>query len=256
METMPMPLSPEEPETRSALDDFRITEPFEILSLLRQMQEQNSLLTIATPRGASFVTTIFEVNKAKGVVRFAVEAHEPQLERVLDSDEVVAVGYLDSVKIQFDLDGLVHVHAGQGESALNGRLPREVFRFQRRASYRVRPLSKAGPSLRLRHPALEEVWLDLRILDVSIGGLAVFVPEGTPLLQPGTFISQSLIELDDDTRFNASLRVAHITAVNDAAQGVRMGCEMEGMSGESLRALQRFIDQTQKQRRLMALDRP
>lgn len=256
METMPMPLQPSQPEARSALDDFRITDPFEIVALLRQMQEQRSLLTIATPRGASFVTTIFEVNKAKGVLRFAVDAHEPQLERVLDADEVVAVGYLDSVKIQFDLEGLVHVHGTRGETALNGKLPRELFRFQRRASYRVRPLSKVGPSLRMRHPALEDVWLDLRIIDVSIGGLAVFVPEGTPLLEPGTVIAQSFIELDDDTRFNASLRIAHISAVNDTGQGVRMGCEMEGMSGESLRALQRFIDQTQKQRRLMALDRP
>lgn len=254
METMPMPLSPDEPEARSALDDFRITEPFEILTLLRQMQEGHSLITIATPRGASFVTTLFEVNKAKGVVRFALDTHEPQLERVLDSDDVVAVGYLDSVKIQFDLDGLVHVHGGQGQSALNGRVPRELFRFQRRSSYRVRPLVKAGPSLRLRHPAMENVWLDLRVIDVSLGGIAVFVPEDAPLIEPGTLLTHTLIELDDDTRFNASLRVAHITGVNDTAKGVRMGCEMEGMSGEALRTLQRFIDQTQKQRRLMALD--
>lgn len=248
-----MPL-PSEPEARAALDDFRITEPYEILSLLRQMADHRVLVTIASSSGASFTTTVWEVDRSKGVVRFAADRHDPALERVLDAEDAVAVGYLDSIKIQFDVDGLVHVHAGQGASALNCSFPHEVFRFQRRSSFRVRPLLNAPPVARMVHPTAADHVMELRVIDVSVGGIALFLPDDQPELAPGSAINKVVIDLDAETRFSASLRVAHVTSLNPSSRGVRVGCEMERMSGDALRSLQRFIDQTQKQRRLMALD--
>ena len=248
-----MPL-PSEPEARASLDDFRISEPFEILTLLRQMADLRVLVSIATPGGASYTTCVWEVDRAKGVVRFSADRHDPQLERVLDADDAVAVSYLDSIKIQFDIDGLVHVHAGGGISALNCSFPREMFRFQRRNSYRVRPLMTTPPQARFAHPAAPEVQLELRVIDVSIGGIALFLPSDVQGLEPGCTISEAVIDLDAETQLKALLRVAHVTAMNEQALGVRVGCEMENMSGEALRLLQRFIDQTQKRRRMMAVD--
>ena len=248
-----MPL-PSEPEARAALDDFRITEPYEILALLRQMADHRVLVTIASSGGASFTTTVWEVDRSKGVVRFSADRHDPALERVLDAEDAVAVGYLDSIKIQFDVDGLVHVHAGSGASALNCSFPQEVFRFQRRSSFRVRPLLNAPQVARMVHPIATDHVMELRVIDVSVGGIALFLPDGQPELTPGCAINKVIIDLDAETRFSASLRVAHITSLNPSSRGVRVGCEMERMSGDALRSLQRFIDQTQKQRRLMALD--
>ena len=36
--------------------------------------------------------------------------------------------------------------------------------------------------------------------------------------------------------------------------GVRVGCELLNLSAEATRLLQRYIDQTQKRRRMMSLD--
>ncbi|WKB54489.1 flagellar brake protein [Eleftheria terrae] len=249
MDTRPTPADP--PEAR--LDDFRVVAPFEIEALLQQMVAQRALVTIATPGGASCTTTLWEVDHAKGVVRFTGDRHDPQLARVLNADDAVAVGYLDSIKVQFDVDGLVQVHAG-GASALNCSFPTEIFRFQRRASFRVRPLLNSPPAASFRHPAIPEMGLELRVLDVSIGGIALLIPENVPLVDPGVLISQVTIELDAETRFVTAMRVAHVTSMMDNGSGLRLGCELERMSGDSLRALQRFIDQTQKRRRLMARD--
>ena len=57
-----------------------------------------------------------------------------------------------------------------------------------------------------------------------------------------------------DTRFNVTLKLHHVSALHPESKGARLGCELEGLGGESARALQRYIDQTQKRRRLMALD--
>lgn len=253
METMPMPL-PDEPQQRSRLDDFRITDPFEILGLLRQMAHERVMLTIATPRGASYTTTLWEVDRGRKLVRFSADRLDNQLEQVLDADDAVAVGYLDSVKVQFDVEGLIHVHGADGQSALNCAMPREVFRFQRRGSYRVRPLLGAPPTARLAHPQTA-AWLELRVLDVSISGVALLLPHDAAPLPAGALLHDVLIDLDADTRFTATVRVAHVTAINQDAQGVRIGCEIERLSGEALRALQRYVDLTQRRRRLMALDK-
>ncbi len=254
METMPMPL-PLEPQQRSSLDDFRIADPFEILALLRQMAEARVLLTIATPRGASYTTTLWEVDRSRKVLRFSADRLDNQLEQVLDADDAVAVGYLDSVKVQFDVEGLVHVHGTGGQSALNCAIPEELFRFQRRGSYRVRPLLGAPPTAKLSHPEAGAL-LELRVLDVSVAGVALLLPHDLLPLHPGTLLHDVLIDLDADTRFTASVRVVHVTAINQDAQGVRLGCEIERLSGEALRALQRYVDLTQRRRRLMAQDKP
>ncbi|MCW7540541.1 flagellar brake protein [Aquabacterium sp. A7-Y] len=218
------------------------------------MVSERVLVTIATPGGACYTTNVWEVDRAKGVVRFTADRLDPQLSRVLDAEDAVAVAYLDSIKIQFDVHGLVQVHSGTRSSALNCSFPPEAFRFQRRASYRVRPLVNMPPTATFRHPAIPEMALELRVLDISIGGVALLIPENVPVVEPGVLVSRVQIDLDAETRLQAAVRVAHVTSMLDNSKGVRIGCELENLNGESLRLLQRFIDQTQKRRRMMALD--
>lgn len=103
--------APAAPAPEARLDDFRVFEPFEIEGLLQQMVAQRVLVTIATPGGACYTTSVWEVDRAKGVVRFTADRQDPQLPRVLDADDAVAVAYLDSIKVQFDVHGLVQVHS-------------------------------------------------------------------------------------------------------------------------------------------------
>ena len=51
---------------------------------------------------------------------------------------------------------------------------------------------------------------------------------------------------------SASLRLQHVTSLNLESRGVRLGCEIVDPTPEVLRALQRYIDQTQKRQRALA----
>jgi c-di-GMP-binding flagellar brake protein YcgR len=175
------------------------------------------------------------------------------LQGLIECNEAVAVGYLDSVKLQFDLQGLMLVHNARS-SAINCSYPREIFRFQRRGAYRVRPLIRHDPQARLRHPMIPDMQLTLRVLDVSIGGCALFLPEDVPMLEPGVLLNGVQLDLDSDTRLVAPLRLQHVTSLHLDARGVRLGCELVNMDNETLRVLQRYIDQTQKRRRALRLD--
>lgn len=250
METLPMPLDGLAP---GALDDFRITSPREIAAILRQFQDGNLLLNLNGSHGGMLSTTLWSIDTAKGKLSFSADAGTPATEQIVDSQEVVVVGYLDSIKVQFELANLVLVRSPNGCS-IAAAFPRELFRFQRRNAFRVRPLLRSTPIARVRHPVIAEMQLALRVLDVSIGGCALFLPDDVPPLQPGMVMNQVQLDLDADTRLHTNLRLQHVTATNQESKGVRLGCEFVNASNDALRSLQRFIDQTQKQRRMMALE--
>lgn len=235
------------------LDEFRISAPREILAMLRQFQDGNVLLNLNGSNGAMLSTTLWSLDPTRGQLSFSADAHAPVTQQLVECDEAVAVGYLDSIKVQFDVQGLVLVR-GVGGSAISARLPRELFRFQRRNAFRVRPLLRSSPVARVRHPAIAEMQLALRVIDVSIGGCALFLPDEVPAMQPGMVMNQVQLDLDADTRVMANLRLQHVSVLNAEARGARLGCEFVQLGADGERTLQRFIDQTQKRRRLMSLD--
>jgi flagellar brake protein len=244
----------------AALDDsgaidpwgpFRVERPSERVALLKQLRDSAAPVLLSAPAGGAMTTTLWTVDEHRGQLSFSATSEPPQLPAIVASNEVVAIAYLDSVKLQFDLHGLLLVR-GERASALQCLLPAELYRFQRRSGYRVRTLERQAPTARLRHPAIPDMALALRVLDVSIGGCALFVPGDVPLLEPGLLLQGVRIELDADTRFDVALQLHHVTSIPSNDQGLRVGCEWLQLAGASERALQRYIEQTQKRRRLLA----
>ena len=245
----------------AALDDagpaawapFRVDSPSEIAALLRQLRDTSTPLVLSAPSGAALVTALWSVDGQQQRLNFTGDDSNPQLQDLAEADEAVCVGYLDAVKLQFDLHDLLLVR-GPRSCALQASSPSVVYRFQRRNAYRVRTLERHSPTARLRHPSIPDMRLALRVLDVSIGGCALFVPHDVPALDPGLILHGVQVELDADTRFTISMQIQHLSSINSQATGLRAGCEWRSIDRESERSLQRYIDQTQKRRRLLSLD--
>ena len=238
--------------------EFRVTQPRESLGLLRALRDGNVPVVLNAPDGSSMAVTLWAVDTGQGRLNFSVEAGAPQVASLVDADEAVAVAYLESVKLQFDLQDFMLVRGAQS-SALQCRLPREIYRFQRRGAYRVRPRGGHGPQASLRHPGLPDMRLALRVMDVSIGGCALWLPHDVPPLQAGTLVADVQLELDAETRFAAAMRLQHVSSPSHGGeasneQGVRMGCEWQNLSPSAERVLQRWIDRTQRRRHLLTLD--
>jgi flagellar brake protein len=247
METLPMPLA-QISQASGSLDEFRVHAPAEINALLKRFLDGNVLLTLSEPHGVSYTTTLWALDAARGVVSFAA-GDDLRVHQLVESDEVSAVGYLDSIKVQFEARGLSRV-SGRSGSALTAAFPHELFRFQRRAAFRVRPVGRPAPQARVSHPALNETEVVLRVLDVSVSGVALFIGTDLPEIRPGTRLRDAQIDLDADTRLTVDLRVHHVTVLNPEARGARLGCELIDLGGDARRALQLFIDATQKRQRL------
>ena len=232
------------------LDDFRIASAVEIQAILRKLLETNTMVTLSSPGGASYTTLLWAVDTTRGIICFSAETGDPRLQQLLESNEIVAVAYLDSIKVQFDVEGAVLVRGG--DTALNANFPAQIFRFQRRSSFRVKPLLSHTPTAHFRHPALPDMQLSLRILDVSLGGVALALPKDVPHVGAGIHIRRCLLELDADTQLDVGVTIHHVTVLNEN-QGARLGCEIDGLHGSDERALQNYINQTQKRRNAMTI---
>jgi c-di-GMP-binding flagellar brake protein YcgR len=234
----------------SELDAYRLDSAADVATMLRRLHEGDVQLNLNAPGGHVYTTTLWAMDAKRGVLSFAADARDPHLQEVLEADEAVVVGYLENIKIQFEVGNLVLVR-GAYESALNTSYPGEIFRFQRRSSYRVRPILGDMPLARLRHPTHPKIQLELRILDVSITGCAMLLPADVPSLEPGTLIDHVVIELDPNTQLDATLRLQHIASIQPDSGALCLGCEIVEPTAQAQRTLQRYIDQTQKRRRFV-----
>jgi flagellar brake protein len=248
-DTQPAPL---QTLTGHAIDEFCVGHPTEVATLLGQLIDASVVVHLSAP-GGSYSTTVWTLDSHQRRISLSADANSPQLRALIDAGEATAVAYLDSIKLQFDLHHLVLVH-GKNASALQAELPAVLYRFQRRSSFRVRTPARGTPTAQFHHPALPERLLSLRVLDVSTGGCALALPADVPPLAAGTRIAHAHIHLDGDTRFDTALALQHVSGgFNPAASGMRLGCAFMALDGAAKRALQCYIDQTQKRRRLLTL---
>jgi hypothetical protein len=119
METAPMQLDALG-ASAGGLDEFRLTSRHDVMGLLKRLLDAAALLHLNTAEGAVYTTTLWTLDAASGALGLAADSHSPALQRVLESEDITVVGYLDNIKVQFDLQGLVLVH-GTLSSALRCR---------------------------------------------------------------------------------------------------------------------------------------
>lgn len=246
-----------QPQPQPQGENYRVSNAAERVALLIELRDSAAPVLMHAPDGTSLRTKLWVVDATAARLAFAVATPDlaaPNLEALLQSDEVSAVAHPGDVKLQFDLHGLVLVRGSTG-AVLQAALPDELLRFQRRESFRVSPPVSA-PVAYLRHPAIPDMSLALRVLDLSLGGCALRLPDDVPTLVPGTRIAGVTIELDLNTRLRVDLTLQHLTCLGavdaaSAAGGARIGCEWQLLRPEDERALQRWIDHTQVRKRLV-----
>ncbi len=229
---------------------FRVDERSEVLRLLKLLRDGSVPVSLSSPRGHTLSSQLWALDALNEHLSFSADGGGIALQGLAQGDEAVAVAYLDSVKLQFDLSELLLVH-DHGSTALRARMPSLLYRFQRRSAFRLRTLEQRAPQVQLRHPSMPEMQLALRVVDISASGCAVRLPDDVPPLQPGTRLQGAQFQLDTDTRFTATLSLQHVSSMTPGAGSTRLGCAMLDLDGPAQRALQRYIDRTQQRRRAL-----
>lgn len=235
------------------VEDFRCSDARAVHALLCELRDTAGPVVLGSADGSVLRATLWTVDLARRRVSFDVEATDPALPSLVVADECTAMAWLNAVRLQFDLGGLMLVHGPRG-TALQATMPAELYRFQRRDAFRVALHASQATSVELRHPAIPDIRLSLRVLDLSTTGCALQLPPDMPPLPLGIELHGVLLELDARTTLPVMMRTLHASSAGAQADGVRVGCEFLSLEPDTRRALQRHVDQLQRQRRLLALD--
>ena len=240
---------------------FRVQSPVEVLALLRELLDGQTRITLHSANGALLNTRLCSLETEHGAIGFDVSTRDPQLQSLLQAEEVNATAYLDSVRLAFEIEGLVLVN-GHAGAVLRAALPQALFRFQRRQAFRVRPNTRT-PQARLKFHQDDET-LRLRIVDLSVGGVALLLPPGGPPTPADGSELEAQIELDRENHFRALLRLQHVSQDGNAGNadanengngsnpgGTKLGFAWAHIDPAAMRTVQLFIDQTQKLNRLL-----
>ncbi|RTL43970.1 MAG: flagellar brake protein [Burkholderiales bacterium] len=234
-------------------EELRVASAAEITAYLQQLQRDGAGVRLSGPHGQGLASRITVLDPEADLIGLALSTDPDGISQALVAGgEITAVAYLGTIKLQFELDAAVLVSGDQG-TVLRSTLPTRLYRFQRRQSYRVQPAGSTYPRVVL--PGDAQPGRALRVLDVSIGGLALALPPDFAPLPTGQVAEGLVLELDRISALRVALLPHHVSPISGDSHGMQqLGCSFVDLDTTATRSLQVYVDQTQKRRRLLKLD--
>jgi len=234
--------------TPEELEKFSTKHRREILFYLHQLVNDGERVSVVFNEGSEmFLTLLLAVNEEQGQLIFDWGGSEETNLKLLKSQRNFFICAPHGVRNQF-ITGAVRQTAYQGRRAFVTNLPDRYLRLQRREYFRlVLPLTRR-PLCSL--PQGEAKPLQLSIIDISIGGIAMESPSDTPPFEIGQRIPESLIEFKDGHTLQVELEVRNISPLQRGNKVVgRVGCQFVELSHHDEHVLQRFITDVQREER-------
>ncbi len=236
-------------------DDFAqylLRDATEIEHVLRNLIRRRAMVTAYINGTRDFMlTTVLEVDSAKGVLVLDVPSDEAQQRRAEKAEALICITQLDSVKIQFPVSAqgsAMH----DGHPALVTSLPDRLLRLQRREYFRL--TAPVSHSLVCQIPVPGDEGppntYEARVLDISGGGVAIVVPPEGVAFKPDTEFTSCQIQLPDAGTVTAKLRVRSVFRVTNrnGISMLRAGCEFVDLSDRVASVIHKYILKVERER--------
>jgi c-di-GMP-binding flagellar brake protein YcgR len=245
--TTPFP-EPDSPALEPYMEYARV----EIIALLNRLGAHGVLTTVYYDRHAGFaVTALLKVNPEFEEMVFDNPGETAAVKRLLAAEELVFVAFVDNIKLQFKANK-AEATLHDGKPAFRVRLPDAALRLQRRDFFRVRaPLGKP-PFCLVPYSDDGKQYERLKLLDISIGGMAlVSYPERFDLPE-GKVVEDCYLDLPGVGQVAVSMKVCHVEAMPRDEKARRCGCQFVDMAPQARMMLQRYVNKLDAEQRKAA----
>jgi flagellar brake protein len=237
------------PVSSPSLERYMIYNEHEIKRLLRDIGDNNELVTLYLDNGGDFVlTSVLAITAASVILDYGTR--EEQNRRVLASRRLMFITSREKIKVQWTAGSAERVSYG-GKPAFRIALPAKVLRLQRREYFRLTtPIAKplTGSVTTGTPPHTEK--LEFTIADISLGGISAIGAPQQPTLEVGKIYDNceiALPELGTLVTTLAAVNVFELTLRN-GHQSLRCGCQFVDLRGGMLTMLQRYINRIERER--------
>lgn len=245
--TLACMLTPADPDD----DPFLITSDLEIRSVLRSIQRSASLVRMYA-RGnpdQSIMTTILDLDDEAQSLIVDCSPNDELNDSLVRAPGVVFDTQVDHVSIHFTGQNLTRT-THDGLPAISLPYPEAVRRLQRREFYRVdipmgEPLSCVVPCIEPGKPLRRT---EIRVKDLSIGGLALVDGDSQLPHQPGMTFKNVVLRLPETGELTVDLVVlrVHVSELPNKKEIVELGCRFEGLSNADETLIQHYIGRLER----------
>ena len=232
----------------------------EVLYILRALAAARTLVSVRLLPGTdSFLSTVVRVADDGSSLLLDGSADNATNQRIERAERLDCVTRLDKIRIEFALSG--HRPSFEdGRPGFRAALPDEVLRLQRREFFRLQTPATHSITCLLPLPTLggDERQTELRIIDISGGGVAVAVPPTGIEFGPGAEFRHCMLNLPDSKPIDARLVVRNVFRITnrDGIEMLRAGCQFLDMPRGAEDQILRYIMRAERERSARHHNRP
>lgn len=224
----------------------------EIAQILRQVMQQNELVTAYFNQGKEFfLTTLVDVHLDldRLVVDCGTDAETNR--HALASNKIIFVTSHNRIKIQFSTTSLEYIDF-KGHPAFRAALPTSLLKLQRREYYRL--VAPIRAPLHCVIPSFGGTKFEAAVVDISVGGVGL---SGFPVeagLEVGQQLADCRIALPEQGMVVSALEVRNLqqhTPMRSGLPVVRAGCGFVNIPAAHQAMIQRYIIRIDRERRAL-----
>lgn len=232
---------------------FLLRHPRDIRQVLQQLIERRALISgHLASRGLTFPTALISLDEDTNTLLFDGSASDTLNRGIEEAGQtVVCVSQLDRVHVQFALSDCTRTQL-DGQVAFHAPIPDRVMRLQRREFFRLRvPVTQPVRCLIPFQVGEDQPQrVELRVLDISGGGIAVEVPADRPEFRPYREYTDCRLLLPDSEALTVRLMVKNLFRQSqpNGRESLRAGCQFTDLPRGGDAQIQRYIFRMERQR--------
>ncbi|HTJ97392.1 MAG TPA: flagellar brake protein [Rhodocyclaceae bacterium] len=231
--------------------EYLLHSPLEILSVLRQVAEHGDLVTIYFNSGKDFLLTSL-ISVGEDGIRLDHGSNSEMNRRALAAEKLFCITRHAKVKLQFILTG-VREDTFDRQKVFAAALPETLLRLQRREFFRLntpitRPLICRVP---LQYPDGHTATVEINIVDISAGGVAVIVPPDDMPFEADMEFPNCVVDLPEIGVITVTLKVRNLYEITlrSGQRSKRSGCQFVNLIPAAQNMIQRYITKIERERK-------
>ena len=232
-------------------ENFRIHSEIDILFILREIMQANSLITVYPNYDSDFIlSSILAIYPDKKQMIIDYGANEKCCQKALQSEKLAIVTTQNRVKIEF-VCSQVRKLQFEGQDAFAINIPESLLRIQRRSHFRITtPIAKPMKCV-IPIPGTNAN-AEVALLDISCGGIAVIDQHPVINFEPGTVYNNCQIALPEIGTITVNIQVKNTYEITlrNGQNCMRAGRQFIELKASMEAMIQRYIIKQEQIRKI------
>lgn len=234
-------------------DKYLVRNPRQVRRLLQALIEQRSTITAhVAGRDQSFPTALLEADEDQDWILLDGSHNEASNRAAEQASHLLCFAQLNHVRLRFRVEQIERLER-DGQVAFRVPLPANLYYLQRREFYRLETPITESPTCKLQvpgDPGEEPHELELRVMDISGGGMAIALAVDMPRLVLRRTYPDCVLTLPDQPPIRLPLTVCSQLkqTMPSGIEYVRVGMQFGALPRGADASIQRYIFRVDRQR--------